>query len=73
MCACVCVCVCICSVCLTGGLSAGASLFGNTQSKGFGFSSALGTSGGLGGAGLGFGGFGGIQPTQNQPGESEST
>ncbi|KAF4099065.1 nucleoporin p54 isoform X2 [Onychostoma macrolepis] len=48
--------------------NAGASLFGNTQSKGFGFSSALGSSGGLGGAGLGFGGFGGIQPAQNQPG-----
>uniref|UniRef100_A0A8C2D0J4 54 kDa nucleoporin n=1 Tax=Cyprinus carpio TaxID=7962 RepID=A0A8C2D0J4_CYPCA len=46
----------------------GASLFGNTQSKGFGFSSGLGTSGGLGGAGLGFGGFGGIQPAQNQAG-----
>uniref|UniRef100_A0A9J7XY44 54 kDa nucleoporin n=1 Tax=Cyprinus carpio carpio TaxID=630221 RepID=A0A9J7XY44_CYPCA len=46
----------------------GASLFGNTQSKGFGFSSGLGSSGGLGGAGLGFGGFGGIQPAQNQLG-----
>ncbi|XP_016397598.1 nuclear pore complex protein Nup54-like, partial [Sinocyclocheilus rhinocerous] len=49
-------------------LSAGASLFGSTQSKGFGFSSGLVSSGGLGGAGLGFGGFGGIQTAQNQPG-----
>ncbi|XP_043090212.1 nucleoporin p54 isoform X2 [Puntigrus tetrazona] len=46
----------------------GVSLFGNTQTKGFGFSSGLGSSAGLGGAGLGFGGFGGIQPTQNQTG-----
>ncbi|XP_039636431.1 nucleoporin p54 [Perca fluviatilis] len=53
------------------------SLFGNTQNKGFGFSSGLGTgttagtSGfgtGLGTTGLGgFGGFN-IQPTQQQPG-----
>ncbi|XP_050960884.1 nucleoporin p54 isoform X3 [Labeo rohita] len=56
--------------------NAGASLFGNTQNKGFGFSSGLGSSapaaagfgGALGGAGLGFGGFGGIQPAQNQQG-----
>ncbi|RXN07903.1 nucleoporin p54 isoform X1 [Labeo rohita] len=56
--------------------TAGASLFGNTQNKGFGFSSGLGSSapaaagfgGALGGAGLGFGGFGGIQPAQNQQG-----
>lgn len=54
------------------------SLFGNTQNKGFGFSSGLGTgttagtSGfgtGLGTTGLGgFGGFS-IQPTQQQQGE----
>uniref|UniRef100_A0A672LX08 Nucleoporin 54 n=2 Tax=Sinocyclocheilus grahami TaxID=75366 RepID=A0A672LX08_SINGR len=54
----------------------GASLFGNTQNKGFGFSSGLGSSapagmgfgGALGSTGLGFGGFGGIQPAQNQQG-----
>ncbi|KAA8584464.1 hypothetical protein FQN60_008249 [Etheostoma spectabile] len=53
------------------------SLFGNTQNKGFGFSSGLGagtTAGTTGfGTGLGttgLGGFGGfnIQPTQQQPG-----
>ncbi|XP_048021800.1 nucleoporin p54 isoform X1 [Megalobrama amblycephala] len=55
--------------------NAGTSLFGNTQNKGFGFSSALGASaapgtgfGALGGTGLGFGGFGGIQTNQNQQG-----
>lgn len=58
------------------------SLFGNTQNKGFGFSSGLGTgtaSGttgfgtGLGTTGLsGFGGFN-IQSTQQQQGESVST
>ncbi|XP_051536188.1 nucleoporin p54-like isoform X2 [Myxocyprinus asiaticus] len=54
----------------------GGSLFGNTQNKGFGFSSGLGSStvpgtgfgSSLGGTGLNFGGFGGIQPTQNQQG-----
>lgn len=55
------------------------SLFGNTQNKGFGFSSGLGagtatgTTGfgtGLGTTGLGgFGGFN-IQPAQQQQGES---
>ncbi|XP_022066703.1 nucleoporin p54 isoform X1 [Acanthochromis polyacanthus] len=53
------------------------SLFGNTQNKGFGFSSALGTGATAGtsgfGTGLGttgLGGFGGfnIQPTQQQQG-----
>ncbi|XP_051536187.1 nucleoporin p54-like isoform X1 [Myxocyprinus asiaticus] len=56
--------------------SLGGSLFGNTQNKGFGFSSGLGSStvpgtgfgSSLGGTGLNFGGFGGIQPTQNQQG-----
>ncbi|KAM8743026.1 nucleoporin p54 isoform 2-T2 [Acanthopagrus schlegelii] len=53
-------------------------LFGNTQNKGFGFSSGLGTATatgatgfgtGLGTASLGgFGGFGGIQSTQQQQG-----
>ncbi|XP_051962001.1 nucleoporin p54-like [Xyrauchen texanus] len=54
----------------------GGSLFGNTQNKGFGFSSGLGSStapgtgfgSSLGGTGMNFGGFGGIQPTQNQQG-----
>lgn len=54
------------------------SLFGNTQNKGFGFSSGLGTGTATGtgfGTGLGttgLGGFGGfnIQPTQQQQGES---
>ncbi|XP_054908549.1 nucleoporin p54 isoform X2 [Poeciliopsis prolifica] len=52
------------------------SLFGNTQNKGFGFPSGLGTGAttgatgfgtGLGTTGLGFGGFN-IQPTQQQQG-----
>ncbi|XP_051532927.1 nucleoporin p54-like isoform X1 [Myxocyprinus asiaticus] len=54
----------------------GGSFFGNTQNKGFGFSSGLGSNtapgtgfgSSLGGTGLNFGGFGGIQPTQNQQG-----
>lgn len=54
-------------------------LFGNTQNKGFGFSSGLGTGTATGTAGFGtglgttgLGGFGGfnIQPTQQQQGES---
>ncbi|XP_051734694.1 nucleoporin p54 isoform X2 [Ctenopharyngodon idella] len=55
--------------------NAGTSLFGSSQNKGFGFSSALGASaapgtgfGTLGGTGLGFGGFGGIQTNQTQQG-----
>uniref|UniRef100_A0A4W4GCY0 54 kDa nucleoporin n=2 Tax=Electrophorus electricus TaxID=8005 RepID=A0A4W4GCY0_ELEEL len=55
--------------------STGGGLFGNTQNKGFGFSSGLGTgpgagagfSSGLGGTSLGFGGFN-LQPTQPQQG-----
>lgn len=59
--------------------SVSGSLFGNTQNKGFGFSSGLGTgaAAGTGGFGTGLGttglgGFGGfnIQPTQQQQGES---
>uniref|UniRef100_A0A3B1IQQ6 54 kDa nucleoporin n=1 Tax=Astyanax mexicanus TaxID=7994 RepID=A0A3B1IQQ6_ASTMX len=49
-------------------------LFGNTQNKGFGFSSGLGAAsgagtgfGGLGGGGLGFGSFN-LQPAQPQQG-----
>ncbi|XP_046724369.1 nucleoporin p54 isoform X2 [Silurus meridionalis] len=53
----------------------GGGLFGNTQNKGFGFSSGLGTGtgtgtgfgSGLGGGGLGFGGFN-LQSTQPQQG-----
>lgn len=54
-------------------------LFGNTQNKGFGFSSGLGTGTTTGTAGFGtglgttgLGGFGGfnIQPTQQQQGGS---
>ncbi|KAM4634349.1 nucleoporin p54 isoform 3-T3 [Polymixia lowei] len=64
-----------------GGLGAGNStaggLFGNTQNKGFGFSSGLGTGAATGATGFGtglgatgLGGFGGfnIQPTQQQQG-----
>ncbi|KAA0719640.1 Nucleoporin p54 54 kDa nucleoporin [Triplophysa tibetana] len=47
-------------------------LFGNTQNKGFGFSSGLASSGatgtGFSSTGLGFGGFGGIQSGQTQQG-----
>nr|XP_055036974.1 nucleoporin p54 isoform X2 [Misgurnus anguillicaudatus] len=50
----------------------GGGLFGNTQNKGFGFTSGLGsntaTGTSFGTTGLGFGGFGGIQPAQTQQG-----
>ncbi|XP_051960913.1 nucleoporin p54-like [Xyrauchen texanus] len=54
----------------------GGGFFGNAQNKGFGFSSGLGSNttagtglgSSLGGTGMNFGGFGGIQPTQNQQG-----
>ena len=54
-------------------------LFGNTQNKGFGFSSGLGTAAPAGATGFGtglgtttMGGFGGfnIQPTQQQTGKT---
>lgn len=58
------------SLCLGG-------LFGNTQNKGFGFSTGLGAGTAAGATGFGtglgtaLGGFGGfnIQPAQQQPGE----
>ncbi|KAG7320745.1 hypothetical protein KOW79_015160 [Hemibagrus wyckioides] len=54
-------------------VNTGGGLFGNTQNKGFGFSSGLGTGtgagfgSGLGGGALGFGGFN-LQSTQPQQG-----